>query len=132
LRPTSTCRRLSKRSSPFTRVACACSIVVVRDFAIVTAVHALRGELHQAFSNLISNAIDAMRDGGGQLKLSVQQAPRGNYVGVLIALEDTGIGIPLENLPRLFEPFFTTKTAAGTGLGLWVVRQFVTSLGRHN
>jgi signal transduction histidine kinase len=73
-----------------------------------------------------------MRDGGGQLKLSVQQAPRGNYVGVLIALEDTGIGIPLENLPRLFEPFFTTKTAAGTGLGLWVVRQFVTSLGRHN
>jgi PAS domain S-box-containing protein len=107
----------------------ACSIVVVRDFAIVPAVHALRGELHQTFSNLISNAIDAMRDSGGQLKLSVQQAPRGNDAGVLVTLEDTGMGIPLENIPRLFEPFFTTKTAAGTGLGLWVVRQFVTSWG---
>ena len=42
-------------------------------------------------------------------------------------LRDTGIGIPQENIPRLFEPFFTTKPSAGTGLGLWVVRQFVTS-----
>ena len=107
----------------------ACSIVVVRDFAIVPAVHALRGELHQAFSNLISNAIDAMRDGGGQLKISVQQARGGNDLGVLVTIEDTGTGIALENIPRLFEPFFTTKTAAGTGLGLWVVRQFVASWG---
>ena len=107
----------------------ASSIVVVRDFAIVPAVHALRGELHQTFSNLISNAIDAMRDGGGQLKISVQQARGGNDIGVLVTLEDTGSGIPFENIPRLFEPFFTTKTAAGTGLGLWVVRQFVTSWG---
>jgi PAS domain S-box-containing protein len=107
----------------------ACSIVVVRDFAIVPAVHALRGELHQVFSNLISNAIDAMRDGGGQLKISVQQPHGGNDLGVLVTLEDTGIGIPLENISRLFEPFFTTKTAAGTGLGLWVVRQFVASWG---
>ena len=46
----------------------ASSIVAVLDFAVVPAVHALRGELHQTFSNLISNAIDAMRDSGGQLK----------------------------------------------------------------
>ena len=107
----------------------ACSIVAVRDFAVVPAVHALRGELHQTFSNLISNAIDAMRDGGGQLKISVQRPHGGNDLGVLITIEDTGTGIPLENIPRLFEPFFTTKPAAGTGLGLWVVRQFVASWG---
>jgi PAS domain S-box-containing protein len=107
----------------------ACSIAVVRDFAVVPAVHALRGELHQTFSNLISNAIDAMRDGGGQLKLSVQQPHGGNDLGVLVTVEDTGIGIPLENIPRMFEPFFTTKPAAGTGLGLWVVRQFIASWG---
>jgi len=46
-----------------------------------------------------------------------------------VTVADTGMGIPPENLPRLFEPFFTTKTGAGTGLGLWVVRQFVASWG---
>jgi PAS domain S-box-containing protein len=106
----------------------AANIAVVRDFAIVPAVHALRGELHQVFSNLISNAIDAMRD-GGRLKISIRQTGEGRDLGILAAVEDTGIGIPQENLSRLFEPFFTTKPAAGTGLGLWVVRQFVTSWG---
>jgi len=107
----------------------ASSIVVVVDFAIVPTVHALRGELHQTFSNLISNAIDAMRDGGGRLKISVHQGLVGPHPGVLVSIEDTGTGIPLENLPRLFEPFFTTKESAGTGLGLWVVRQFIASWG---
>jgi signal transduction histidine kinase len=106
----------------------ASSIVVVRDIAIVPAVRALRGELHQVFSNLISNAIDAMRD-GGQLKISIREPERGHDVGLLVAVEDTGIGIPQENIPRLFEPFFTTKPSAGTGLGLWVVSQFVASWG---
>jgi signal transduction histidine kinase len=103
--------------------------VAVLDFAVVPAVHALRGELHQTFSNLISNAIDAMRDSGGQLKISVQQGNGSQEPGVLIYIEDTGTGIPSENIPRLFEPFFTTKPASGTGLGLWVVHQFVASWG---
>ena len=107
----------------------ASSIVAVLDFAVVPAVHALRGELHQTFSNLISNAIDAMRDSGGQLKISVQQGNGSQEPGVLIYIEDTGTGIPSENIPRLFEPFFTTKPASGTGLGLWVVHQFVASWG---
>jgi signal transduction histidine kinase/DNA-binding response OmpR family regulator len=106
----------------------ASSIVIVRDFAIVPAVRALRGELHQVFSNLISNAIDAMRE-GGQLKISIREPERGHELGLLVAIEDTGIGIPQENIPRLFEPFFTTKPSAGTGLGLWVVSQFVASWG---
>ncbi len=106
----------------------ASSIEVVRDFAIVPAVRALRGELHQVFSNLISNAIDAMR-GGGWLRITIAEPDQGRDPGILVAIADNGIGIPEENISRLFEPFFTTKPSAGTGLGLWVVRQFVASWG---
>jgi signal transduction histidine kinase len=106
----------------------ASSIEVVKNFAIVPAIRALRGEIHQVFSNLISNAIDAMRN-GGRLKVSIRQPDEGRGLGVLVVVEDSGTGIPEENLPRLFEPFFTTKPSAGTGLGLWVVRQFVASWG---
>jgi PAS domain S-box-containing protein len=104
----------------------ASEIEVVRDFAIVPVVRALRGELHQVFSNLLSNAIDASRE-GGTLTLRVREAEDAG--GLTIAVQDTGMGIPEENLERLFEPFFTTKTGAGTGLGLWVVQQFVASWG---
>ena len=48
---------------------------------------------------------------------------------MLIEIQDNGTGIRSQNLPRLFEPFFTTKTSAGTGLGLWVVQQFIQSWG---
>jgi PAS domain S-box-containing protein len=106
----------------------ASSIEIRRDFAIVPAIRGLRGEMHQVFSNLISNSIDAMRE-GGRLTLSIRGQEGGQSSGVLVTIEDTGIGIPKENIPRLFEPFFTTKPSAGTGLGLWVVRQFVTSWG---
>ncbi|MGA7522614.1 MAG: ATP-binding protein [Acidobacteriaceae bacterium] len=104
----------------------ASGIQLTKDFVVVPTVRALRGELHQVFSNLISNAIDAMRDGGG-LTLSIREST--DKPGLLVTVEDTGTGIPAANLARLFEPFFTTKAGAGTGLGLWVVRQFVESWG---
>jgi len=103
-------------------------IEVTRDFEVVPEVHALRGELHQVFSNLISNAIDAMRE-GGSLKIGVREAVGASGRGVTVTIQDTGVGIPAQHLPRLFEPFFTTKPNAGTGLGLWVVREFVASWG---
>jgi PAS domain S-box-containing protein len=104
----------------------ASGIAVARDFTILAPVRALRGELHQVFSNLISNAIDATRD-GGTLRLAMRKAEDAD--GVTVTVADTGMGIPQENLGRMFEPFFTTKTGAGTGLGLWVVQQFVLSWG---
>lgn len=106
----------------------ASGIEVTKNFSIVPPVKALRGELHQVFSNLISNAIDAMRE-GGRLRMVIREPEEGQAAGVLVAVEDTGTGIPTENIPRLFEPFFTTKVSAGTGLGLWVVKQFVESWG---
>lgn len=108
----------------------AVGIEVRRDFTIVPAIETLRGEMHQVFSNLVSNAIDAMRD-GGTLRIALREAEENGRAGIGVQIEDDGMGIPAENLPRLFEPFFTTKPNAGTGLGLWVVKQFVDSWGGH-
>ena len=69
------------------------------------------GELRQLFSNLILNAMDAMKD-GGRLRLRVVRArewSNGRREGVRITLADTGSGIREADLPHIFEPFYTTK-----------------------
>ncbi len=74
------------------------------------------GQIEQVLINLIQNAIQAMPD-GGILRINLSQAPG----AVALAVQDTGIGIPPENLGRVFDPFFTTKKEGeGTGLGLSV------------
>jgi len=73
-------------------------------------------QVEQVLVNLINNAVQAMPD-GGTLSVSLSQAD-GNAA---ISVQDTGIGIPPENLSRIFDPFFTTKPEGeGTGLGLSV------------
>jgi PAS domain S-box-containing protein len=106
----------------------AANIQVVKQFQPVPPLHALRGELHQIFSNLVSNAIDAMR-GGGRLLLSLTEDEHEGRPGIRALVEDNGSGIAEKNLDRLFEPFFTTKVSVGTGLGLWVVKQFIQDHG---
>jgi PAS domain S-box-containing protein len=106
----------------------ASGIEVRRDFCVVPGMRGLRGELHQVFSNLLSNAIDAMRD-GGTLQIGIRETEDHPEPGVAVVIQDNGSGIPAENLPKLFRPFFTTKPSAGTGLGLWVVQEFVESWG---
>lgn len=74
--------------------------------------------LNQVFTNLISNAVDAMPNGG---KITVKASQ--NETQTHIVVEDTGNGIASENLSRIFEPFFTTKKVGqGTGLGLHIIR----------
>lgn len=80
------------------------------------------GELRQLFSNLLLNAMDAMKD-GGKLRLRVVRAhewSKGRRDGVRITIADTGNGIQASDLPHIFEPFYTTKKETGTGLGLWL------------
>jgi two-component system NtrC family sensor kinase len=76
-------------------------------------------QLQQCIINLIFNAIDAMAQGG---TLTVSSALRPDEGVVQIGVEDSGCGIPEEDLPNIFEPFFTTKTEGkGLGLGLSTV-----------
>jgi PAS domain S-box-containing protein len=103
-------------------------IEVIKKFDLVPTIHALRGELNQVFSNLISNAVDAMRE-GGRLRLLLTAADHDLRSGIEVIVEDNGCGVELVHREKLFEPFFTTKTSVGTGLGLWVVKQFIENYG---
>jgi signal transduction histidine kinase len=76
-------------------------------------------QLTQVLVNLVSNAYAAMPDGGA-LRVTVSDDGPGSD-RCCLAVSDTGIGIPAENIPKLYEPFFTTKKVGqGTGLGLAV------------
>jgi two-component system CheB/CheR fusion protein len=80
------------------------------------------GELRQLFSNLLLNAIDAMKE-GGRLRLRVVRTHEwsaSRRPGVRVTVADTGNGIGTADLPHIFEPFYTTKKDQGTGLGLWL------------
>ena len=73
-------------------------------------------ELNQVWTNLIDNAIDAM-DGNGILRIATRQEDD----FLVVEIEDSGSGIPLDVQPHIFEPFYTTKEPGkGTGLGLHV------------
>ncbi len=79
------------------------------------------GELNQVWTNLISNAADAVGDEGS---IRIRTCIEGGWVVVQIA--DDGAGIPDEIRERIFEPFFTTKPiGVGTGLGLDISRHIV-------
>jgi signal transduction histidine kinase len=89
------------------------------------------GELRQLFANLISNALDAMPN-GGCLSVRVQRTSElrnGFRPGVRIIVADTGGGIPLHVRSKILEPFISTKAETGTGLGLWVSSEIVTKHG---
>lgn len=83
--------------------------------------------LEQIFTNLITNAVQAMEDQGGTLALKIQPGDiHGENQYVEISVADSGPGIPEENLGRVFQPFFTTKSN-GTGLGLAITKRIVTA-----
>ena len=95
----------------------------------LSTIQADRQGLHQLFLNLLTNASDAMPQGG---KLTVRGAPSllGGAGAVAIEFEDTGEGITSENLEKLWEPFFTTKPEGkGTGLGMAICRRIVEEHG---
>ena len=91
----------------------------------VGSVAADEAQLELALLNLVTNALDAMPNGG---TLTLAASSAGGRVR--IEVRDTGAGIDSAVLPRIFEPWVTTKPAGrGTGLGLSITRDLVTSLG---
>jgi PAS domain S-box-containing protein len=80
-------------------------------------------QIQQVLVNLIKNAMHAMTRGGA---LTLQTGENGD--GVWMSIEDTGGGIPQEQISRIFEPFYTTKKK-GSGLGLMIVQRIVRAHG---
>ncbi|MDX2445846.1 MAG: HAMP domain-containing sensor histidine kinase, partial [Desulfobacterales bacterium] len=85
-----------------------------------------KGNLEQVFLNVMNNAFTAMR-AGGRLDIEVNDTHPDHIV---ISFQDTGCGIPREDVKYVFEPFFSSKsTGTGTGLGLSVTYALVKELG---
>jgi PAS domain S-box-containing protein len=86
-----------------------------------------RVQLQQVLMNLMTNSIDAMKDGEGTRELTIQ-SQRGKDGQVLISVSDTGAGLPPQAADKIFDAFFTTKTH-GTGMGLRISRSIVETHG---
>lgn len=98
------------------------NVRVVTAFGEIGSCHANQNAMRQIFLNLITNAVQAMPE-GGELTLRTVLLP-GNRIQ--LEVEDTGVGIPPEHINDIFNPFFTTKAPGqGTGLGLSVVHSLV-------
>ena len=81
-------------------------------------------QVEQIFMGLITNALEATPRGESVTIRTRIEPGNGAAPRVIVSVEDTGGGIPLENRQRVFEPFFTTKTH-GTGIGLPLAKKFV-------
>jgi PAS domain S-box-containing protein len=84
-----------------------------------------RVQLQQVFMNLMLNAIEAMKETGGELTVRKQLNPEGQLV---FSIRDTGVGLPAGSTERIFDAFHTTKPQ-GTGMGLAITRSIVESHG---
>lgn len=91
------------------------SVQVEKDFRYSGAVEAFPGELQQVFSNLLSNALEAVPK-GGRIRVRTRRAA----AGVRVVISDNGSGIPENIRKNVFDAFFTTKQLKGSGLGLWL------------
>jgi signal transduction histidine kinase len=101
-------------------------IKVVKEFTKdLPKVYGDHHQLKQAFSNLINNSYQAMKE-EGTLYIRVYPFTEKDNSYIRIELEDTGMGIDPENLPNIFNPFYTTKEST-LGLGLPIVHKIITN-----
>ncbi len=100
-------------------------IVVERHYGELPLVPVYVDELNQVWTNLISNAQQAL---GGKGTIAIETGAEASYVFVRVI--DDGPGVPAEALSQIFEPFFTTKPKGeGTGLGLGIAKRIVDKHG---
>ncbi|HSQ40737.1 MAG TPA: ATP-binding protein, partial [Fibrobacteraceae bacterium] len=89
---------------------------IIREYEEIPLIPGFRVLLSQVFMNLLLNAAQAMKTSG---TITLRVLKKEAYV--LVAVADSGPGIPKEHVSRLFDPFFTTKPVGeGTGLGLYI------------
>jgi signal transduction histidine kinase len=81
--------------------------------------------IHRCLLNLLTNAIDAIDEERGEIRLTTRTAGE----SILISVEDNGVGIPPEARQEIFKVFYSTKGNRGTGLGLAVTKKIVEEHG---
>ncbi|MCJ7746666.1 MAG: GAF domain-containing protein [Desulfobacterales bacterium] len=96
-------------------------IAVQKEFEPLPLITVDREQIKQVILNLLMNAIQAM-PGGGQLNMSGRFSRDGYWVELTV--QDSGVGIPPEDLDKLFDPFFSTKEG-GIGLGLSIAHRII-------
>jgi signal transduction histidine kinase/putative methionine-R-sulfoxide reductase with GAF domain len=96
-------------------------ISVHKDFQPLPLITIDREQMKQVILNLLINAIQAMPEGG---RLDLRDQVSGDHQGIQLSIQDTGAGIPPEDIYRLFDPFFTTKEG-GIGLGLSIAHRII-------
>jgi PAS domain S-box-containing protein len=99
-------------------------ISIERAFGECAPIQGVRGEIRQAVSNILANAIEAVAK-GGVIVIGVQSVSDDKNDAAEIVIADNGPGIAVEDVDEIFEPFFTTKAPTGMGLGLWVTKDIV-------
>jgi two-component system NtrC family sensor kinase len=106
-----------------------CGVALTTDFdADIAPISGVRGQLHQVFVNLVTNASHALAGrSGGIVHLEAHRTTNARGEDeVVVRVRDNGPGISAQHLPRIFEPFFSTKgEGRGTGLGLSIVRKII-------
>jgi PAS domain S-box-containing protein len=104
------------------------AVVLTKEYRELPRVRCFPMQLKQVFMNLLVNAYQAIEERGarrerpGEIRLRTRPAPG----GVVVEVEDDGVGIPPDQLHRIFDPFYTTKeVGVGTGLGLSIAYNIV-------
>jgi PAS domain S-box-containing protein len=97
------------------------SVAIYLELENLPTVMGDRVQLQQVFMNLMLNAIEAMKDAGGELTVKSQLADDDQ---LQISISDTGVGLPADKADQLFNAFFTTKPQ-GTGMGLAITRSII-------
>jgi two-component system, NtrC family, sensor kinase len=103
------------------------NIAITKNYSTLPFFKAKSDEIQQIFFNIFANSIQAM-SGIGELIIRSTNIDKGK--GIVVAIQDTGKGVPKEYIAKVFDPFFTTKDQGeGTGLGLTAAYQLVKKYG---
>lgn len=99
---------------------CGNNLVIIRELKSKSKIHCVEHEIREVIINILSNAMDAMEQGG---TLTIRTYDEDDKV--VIEISDTGLGISSDVREQIFEPFYSTKGRKGTGLGLSIVRDIM-------